>query len=84
MSLSIKVKEIYPLDNMLLRVVFVNGVTKIYDVKLLLNKFDIFTPLKDTVLFNCVYVDCGGYSIAWNNDIDISEVELWENGILLK
>ena len=30
-----------------------------------------------------VKVDCGGYAICWDDEIDISEVELWDNGIEL-
>ena len=29
------------------------------------------------------YVDCGGCSVAWTPDIDISEWELWDNGTLI-
>ena len=31
-------------------------------------------------LFNSVSVDSGGYGISWNDDVDISCDELWENG----
>jgi len=27
-----------------------------------------------------VKVDAGGYGISWNDDIDLSEYELWTNG----
>ena len=82
MALSIRVKEVHPLKDMCLQVVFVNGGKKLYDVKQLLSDFgDMFSPLiNDPALFNSVYVDCGGCGIAWNSDIDISECELWENG----
>lgn len=83
MSLSIKIKAVYPMDNLCLRVVFENGVTKTYDVKQLLPQFDMFQPLIDNKpLFDSVRVDCGGCGIAWNSDIDISECELWENGVI--
>lgn len=82
MSLSIKVREVYPLEDMKLKVIFVNNVVKIYDVKQLFNEFeDMFKPLIDNpAIFKNVYVDCGGYGIAWNSEMDISECELWENG----
>jgi hypothetical protein len=83
MALSVRVKEVVPLDNMILSVLFVNGVRKKYDVKQLFEKFDgMFRPLRNNpAMFYCVHVDCGGCGIAWNEDIDISEYELWENGI---
>lgn len=83
MALSVRVKEVTPLEDMYLSVLFVNGVRKKYDVKQLFNDFGyMFLPLKDNpALFKNVHVDCGGCGISWNEDIDISECELWENGI---
>ena len=81
MSLSIKVKSVRPLDDLCLLIEFENGVEKIYDVKQLFDKFEIYKELGNEDLFNSVKVDCGGYAISWNDEIDISEVELWENGV---
>ena len=81
MGLSIKVKSVLPLDNMMLSVIFENGECKQYDVKQLIKQFPIFKELENRSLFDLVHVDCGGYAIAWNSDIDIPEVELYENGI---
>ena len=80
MSLSIKVRSVKPLKDMILSVEFENGVNKKYDVKQLIPQSDIYEDLKYNELFKQVYVDCGGYAVAWNSDIDISECELWENG----
>lgn len=80
MGLSIRVKDVKPLDNMYLLVQFENGIAKKYDTKQLLEQFPIFEKLKDDALFRLVKVDCGGCAVAWNEDIDISEVELWEGG----
>jgi Protein of unknown function (DUF2442). len=81
MGVSIKVKDVKPLDDMKLFVLFENDVTKIYDVKQLIPEYPIYTELENKSLFDLVHVDCGGYAIAWNEDIDIPEVELWEGGI---
>ena len=32
------------------------------------------------LLFEKVVVDVGGYGISWNDELDISAEELWENG----
>ncbi|SJM91692.1 conserved hypothetical protein [Crenothrix polyspora] len=40
----------------------------------------MFSPLKNVTLFKSVQVDVGGYAIIWNENIDISEYELWKNG----
>jgi hypothetical protein len=39
-----------------------------------------FSNLKDTLLFNSVKADVDSYGISWNDDIDLSEYELWING----
>jgi hypothetical protein len=31
-----------------------------------------------------VKIESGGYGLVWNEDIDISEYELWKNGVSLK
>lgn len=75
-----KVKEVYPLPGMRLSVIFANGTTKVYDVAPLISRFDAFRILEDPNVFNSVEVDVGGYGIVWNDDVDLSCDELWENG----
>lgn len=84
MSLSIKVIDVKPLDDLKLLVTFENQVKKMYDVTQLFKIFPIFKQLTNTELFNTVRVDCGGCAICWNDEIDISEVELWDNGLEVK
>lgn len=80
-----KIKSVAALDNLRLRVVFAAGITKEYDVKKLVEKHDMFQPLADIPgLFPTVQVDAGGYGVSWNDDIDISCNELWENGFKVK
>jgi len=79
-SLSIRVKDVKPLEDMCLLVHFENEIVKKYDIKQLLAQFPIYERLKNEELFKLVKVDCGGCAVAWNEDIDISEVELWEGG----
>lgn len=76
-----KVKNVRALPNYRLSVQFAEGVTKMYDVSPLFEKYNRFAPLKDRPeLFGSVDVDQGGYGIVWNDDIDLSCEELWENG----
>ena len=76
-----KVKDVSALPDYRLSVQFSEGVTKIYDVSQLFDRYKMFTPLKDSPeVFACVTVDVGGYGIIWNDDIDISCDELWANG----
>ena len=77
-----KIKNVSALPEYKLSVQFSEGVTKIYDVKPLFDKIPIFDDLKDNVReFFSVSVDVGGYGIVWNDDLDLSCDELWENGV---
>lgn len=79
-----KIKNVFPLENYKLLVQFVSGVSKIYDVKPLFTWKEIFKTLKKDELFYSVYVDVGGNGIIWNDYIDLSSEELWENGTTIK
>lgn len=74
-----KIRSVKALDNHLLLIEFNNHERRTYDAKPLLT-IDRFMPLKNPAFFKNVTVDAGGYGIAWNNEIDISEYELWTKG----
>ena len=75
-----KIKNVKPLSDMVLYVEFINGDKKYYDVKPLMNRWEVFKDLKENNLFNLVSVDTGGHGISWNDYIDLACNELWENG----
>lgn len=80
-----KVKSVTPLPDFKLSVQFSEGVTKLYDVKHLFEKISAFRYFNDNPAeFECVSVDVGGYGIVWNDDLDLSCDELWENGIVVE
>lgn len=79
-----KIKTIIPLPEYRLSVQFAEGCTKIYDMKPLFNRISAFAELKDEKLFSEVTVDVGGHGIVWNDDLDLSCDELWENGVDVK
>nr|WP_242984770.1 DUF2442 domain-containing protein [Clostridium taeniosporum] len=60
-------------------VLFDNGVTKEVDFNKKLND-DFYCDLKNKLLFEQAKVDVGGYGVSWNDDIDISEYEIWNIG----
>ena len=62
---------------------FENGVEKLYDCRPLLDRPQ-FHLLRTGAFFRAVRVDPGGYGISWNDDIDVSEFELWVHGRPLK
>jgi len=77
-----KIKHVTALPDYRLRVQFVEGVTKLYDVKPLFGRLPVFASiLSCPEQFRCVSVDVGGYGIVWSDDLDLSCDELWENGM---
>jgi hypothetical protein len=78
-----KVVSVQPIDNYQLIIKFSNHQYRRYDVKALLKK-EMFAPLENLAFFKNVQIESGGYAVSWNEDIDISEYELWKNGIELK
>ena len=77
-----KVKDIQPLPEFNLLVSFQSGEQKKYDVKPLFEKWGAFKMLVSTVgLFEQVKVDCGGYGISWNDELDLACNELYYNGV---
>lgn len=76
-----KIKTVSPLPEYKLSVQFSEGVTKIYDVKHLVEKIPTFKSLVANTAFEDVHVDVGGYGVIWNDEIDLSCDELWNNGV---
>lgn len=80
-----RVKAVNALPGYRLSVQFAEGLTKIYDVKLLFDKREAFRGLKEYPgLFSRVQVDTGGYGVIWNDDMDLSCDELYANGETVK
>jgi hypothetical protein len=42
---------------------------------------EVFRILDNDAFFKSVRVDAGGYGISWNDEVDLSEFELWTNGV---
>ena len=80
-----KVKAVTALPDFRMSIQFAEGVTKLYDVKPLFDKWAAFKVLQDhPELFTGVEVDVGGYGIIWNDDLDLSCDELYVNGIAVQ
>jgi hypothetical protein len=75
-----KIVSVQALDGKKLLVKFVNGAEKIYDCARLC-QLDVFRILDNDAFFNSVRVDAGGYGISWNDEVDLSEYELWTNSV---
>jgi hypothetical protein len=74
-----KVKSVTPLSGKQLFVTFTTGDTRVYDCAPLLNESSFYS-LKDDAFFRNVHVDQTGYGVVWNDNVDLSESELWING----
>ena len=79
MNKILKIKSVYAKNNLHLIVRFENNIVKQYDCHQIMHRPE-FKPLKNKAFFRSVKVDAGGYGVSWNDDIDISEYELWNKG----
>ena len=76
-----RLKNVTPLPDFMLRAEFQDGTIKTYDVKPIMSKIPVFDMLRYVHgLFEQVRVDAGGYGIVWNELIDLSCDELYDNG----
>jgi hypothetical protein len=60
------------IDNKTLIVKFTNFETKKYDISKLLDNPGFFRNFR---------IEPGGYGLVWNDEIDLSEYELWQHGV---
>lgn len=58
---------------------FSNHEIKQYDITPLLEKHP-FQLLSNSAFFRAFQIEPGGHALVWNEDIDLSEYELWRNG----
>lgn len=80
-----KIKSVASLPDFKLSVQFSEGVTRLYDMKPLFKRLPVFKQLEnDPAEFAGVSVDVGGYGIVWNDELDLSCDELWDNGTVIE
>lgn len=79
-----KIKNVTAYPDYKILVQFSEGITKIYNVKQLIENNSMFKILRNEELFYSVQVDIWGYGIIWSDDIDISCDELFENGKIIE
>ena len=76
-----RIQSITLKDSYILTATFQDVTVKDYDLKPLFTEIPVFEDLKSvTGLYEQVRVDTGGYGISWNDSIDLSSDEIWENG----
>jgi len=77
-----RIHQAKAIDDTTLVIEFTNQEVKKYDVRHLLDT-PMFSPLRQPAFFKNFQVEPGGYGIVWNEEIDLSEYELWKNGVSL-
>jgi hypothetical protein len=75
-----RVKSAKPVTEKRLLVTFINGIQKVYDCNEIMH-LDRFRLLQNEAFFKMVTVDPGGYGVSWSDETDLSEYELWNNGL---
>lgn len=75
-----RIAQVRVASHLRLLVTFEDGTVKAYDCAPLLVRQE-FRLLADPGFFKAVRLDIGGYGISWNEEIDLSEYELWHHGI---
>ena len=78
-----KILSAQAIDDRTLLIEFSQSEFKKYDISQLLSK-EMFAPLQNPSFFKSFKIEAGGYGLVWNEDIDISEYELWKNGVSIK
>ena len=61
-------------------ILFVNNIIKKYDISPLLKK-ETYFKLRNPSYLKTGKIDSGGYGVSWDDDCDLSENELWINGV---
>jgi hypothetical protein len=74
------IKNVETLPNYTLHVEFDNGERKAYNCGHLIES-EMFSQLKDPIQFNMARA--AKYGVVWNEDLDLSESEIWMNGVTL-
>lgn len=80
---SPRIAAVQALQGKRLLVTFVTGEKKVYDCNRII-ELEPFRLLRTEAFFQAVKVDEGGYGVSWNDEMDLSEHELWQNGTELQ
>ena len=79
-----KIESVSALPGYSLMVTFEDGTTKENDLNPLIEKNEKFKKLKDNDLFYKTHIDVDRCGVIWDDTIDISSEEIWDNGEVCK
>lgn len=77
-----EIKEVYPLKNYQICVIFLDGKTVIYDTKPVLTKHKVFDEVRNKKVFN--HPKNLGFSVSWTKNADIGCEGIYKDGIEYK
>lgn len=75
-----KITNVVAEENLVLIVSFSDGSVKNYDCNQVVERNEYYQRLKDPYFFKNVHIDTGGHGLSWDDDVDISEFEILQNG----
>ena len=78
-----KIKNVMAACNYSLIVEFDDGTIKDYDLNPLIEQNEQFKKLKENELFYNAHIDVDRCGVIWDDTLDISSEEIWDNGELL-
>jgi hypothetical protein len=74
-----KITSAEVLNENFIKVVFANGEFKKFNINLVTSRPN-YDALKNYSFLKKLKVDSSGYSVYWNDDVDLCENELWLQG----
>lgn len=80
-----RIKSVMPTDNYMLKVIFDDGKSVMYDVKDDINTIESYRILKEKFgLFEQVQLDKSRTCVYWNDEVDLPSDIIYEYGITEK
>lgn len=76
-----KIVNVIPEKNLLLIVTFSDGSKRYYDCNQVLDRNEYYNRLNNFHYFKNVQIDNGGHGVSWDDEVDISEYEIFKNGV---
>lgn len=78
-----RINNAVAIDDTTLLIEFDNQEIKKYDIRKLWD-IPMFVLFKQPAFFKSFEIEQGGYGLVWNAEVDVSEYELWKNGVTVE
>lgn len=77
-----KISDVYIKKDYLILIIYVDGEKRMFDVGELL-QYPMFKSLLDYTIFKTIKVSIDKITIEWENGVDLSPEDLYENSIVI-